>query len=142
MFVCSLLPIETWQTILRYAISIPDFLDPAAFEGALSNFALTDPQCDRNNEAAYWCSERYRNTLQRVCKSWDMYLRSVEHRYVRIVDVWHHKIPTSKMQSGCTLTSLTVNVIPSVTHNCRSIRSGKANIYTGFTGSLLPLSIN
>ncbi|PVF93214.1 hypothetical protein CPB86DRAFT_715915, partial [Serendipita vermifera] len=92
MSVGSHIPTEIWQTILRYAISVPVFLDPYAAEN--HSLAITwSPPLDWNIEASYWAAERTRNSLQRVCCSWDDYLRSFEHRYVRMSDVVHDLVP-------------------------------------------------
>src|ERR1700677_452611 len=96
----SLLPVEIWQTILRYGIGVPDFLDPKAYEGVLSDSLLSHKYCMRNNEATYWLAERNRNSFQRVCRSWDGYLRLFEHRYVRMLDIWHQTIPLLALKSA------------------------------------------
>ena len=69
----SELCVETWQVILRYAISVPDFLDPDAYEGVLSTDMWADSESPLNDESAYWRAgaEKTRNRLRCVAKSWD-----------------------------------------------------------------------
>ncbi|PVG00654.1 hypothetical protein CPB86DRAFT_782487 [Serendipita vermifera] len=83
-------PVEIWHKILRYAISVPLFFDvnPAETYGvdSISNYYY---------ELAYWDSERTRYSLRAVCKGWDAFLRRYNHRYVRLADVFHERIPVS-----------------------------------------------
>lgn len=84
------LPVEIWNQILQDSISIPAFLDPDCLPEVidpLDNFRTF------HIDHIYWSMEFHRNTLQRVCKTWDAYLRQFEHRYVRVVDVCHRKVP-------------------------------------------------
>ena len=84
------LPIELWESILRYSISVPIFfdIDPAATSiGAF----ITRYQ----DEHPYWASERCRNKLRRVCSAWNIYLQQFDHRFVRLQDVISGFIPLS-----------------------------------------------
>jgi hypothetical protein len=92
MSASSVLPVELWQTIFRYAISVFGFLDPDAFEGVVLNNLINDQGIPINDEATYWSSEQTRNTLQRVCTFWDNYLRNFEHRFVRLWDILHDDV--------------------------------------------------
>lgn len=92
------LSVELWQCILRYAISVPDFLDPKAFDGVMSDALLADELANRSNEAAYWLIERHRRSLEQVCKSWYAYLGPFQHRFVRMLDIWHGKIPPASLK--------------------------------------------
>ncbi|CAG8672577.1 4282_t:CDS:1, partial [Acaulospora colombiana] len=85
-------PAEIWQTILRYAISVPVFLDP--YQGETHSFRMRGVSvAEWSNEAAYWRTERVLNTLQDVCHLWRHYLQQYEHRFVRIADVAHGIVP-------------------------------------------------
>ncbi|PVG04351.1 hypothetical protein CPB86DRAFT_660446, partial [Serendipita vermifera] len=77
----SMLPPEVYQIILRYSISVPNFLDPDAVD-RIPAWAIH--QSKWNNQTEYWAAERTRNSLRRVCKSWDHYLHRYGHRFVRI----------------------------------------------------------
>jgi hypothetical protein len=99
MSVASLAPLEIWQTILRYAISVPVFLDPDAMED-ISPVIIIRPDLEWNDEKPYWSSERHRNALQRVCKSWDTYLRSYHHRFVRISDIIHGHVSIEQLKTA------------------------------------------
>src|SRR5690349_21772750 len=80
------LPVEVWQDILLDVISTPKLfsLDPIA--------AYEPP-----DEDEYWASERTRNTLRRVCSSWNQLLSQYDGRYVRTSDVLHKKIPATQL---------------------------------------------
>jgi hypothetical protein len=88
----SSLSVEVWQTILRYSIGVDGFLDPEAFEGVISQQEMDDGTLPRNDEAAYWRAEKVRSTLQLVSKSWAIYLRLFEHRFVRMLDIRHANV--------------------------------------------------
>jgi hypothetical protein len=89
MTACSSFSVELWQTILRYSIGVVDFLDPDAFEGVISHHLIINRASSTNNEQLYWSAEKTRNRLQLVSKSWDLYLRCFEHRFVRLLDIRH-----------------------------------------------------
>jgi hypothetical protein len=87
------LPIELWQSILRYSISVPIFfdVDPAAtsIEEFVSHYV---------DERSYWTSERRRNKLRRVCSAWNIYLQQFDHRFVRLQDIVEMFIPLSAIR--------------------------------------------
>jgi len=95
MTAISSLPVEVWQAILRYAVEVPYFLDPDAYEGVLSSsrFPL-------NDECAYWYTEKTRNRMQLVSKSWDSFLRPYEHRFIRMLDIRHGKVAPEKLETA------------------------------------------
>jgi hypothetical protein len=99
MSACAYLPSELWQTILQDAISVPVFLDADAVEN-ISPHVITDPDLDWNDEKSYWAAERTRNSLRRVCKSWDSFLCKYEHRFVDMVDIVHHDLPVKHLESA------------------------------------------
>ena len=96
----SKLPVETWQTILRYVIFVPDFLDPDAYEGMLSTEMWTENNSPLNDERVYGRAERTRNRLRRVAKSWDRYLRRFEHRFVRMLDICCGTVLPEKLKNA------------------------------------------
>jgi hypothetical protein len=83
-------PVEIWHKILKYAISVPLFLDtnPAETLGidSIANYYF---------ELEYWESEHTRYSLRAVCRGWNDFLRRYDHRYVRLEDVFHERIPLS-----------------------------------------------
>jgi hypothetical protein len=83
------LPVEMWSEILSLLMSIPAFLDPDRLP------LLSDPFSSLHyyHEAPYWTNERLRNTLRRVCKTWDAILHRFQHRYVRLADMYHGHVP-------------------------------------------------
>jgi hypothetical protein len=99
MSACAYLPSELWQTILQDAISVPVFLDADAIEN-ISPHVITDPDLDWNDEKSYWASERTRNSLRRVCKPWDSFLRKYEYRFIHMVDVVHNYVPARCLKSA------------------------------------------
>ncbi|PVF93215.1 hypothetical protein CPB86DRAFT_829489 [Serendipita vermifera] len=102
MSASSLVPTEIWQTILRYSISVPVFLDPDAVE-AISPCVIEDAKIEWNDEKPYWQAERTRVALQRVCKSWNRYLRLYEHRLIRMIDIAHGFVSPDKLQNAIRL---------------------------------------
>ncbi|KIM23382.1 hypothetical protein M408DRAFT_27944 [Serendipita vermifera MAFF 305830] len=92
------LSVELWQWILRYAISIPEFLDPVTFDGVFLGALYVDRLATRSDETAYWITERHRRSFQLVCKSWAAYMQMYEHRFVRMVDIWHEKISPASLK--------------------------------------------
>jgi hypothetical protein len=83
-------PVEIWHKILKYAISVPLFFDsnPAETHGidSIANYYF---------ELEYWESERIRYSLRVVCRGWNDFLQRYNHRYVRLADVFHERIPLS-----------------------------------------------
>jgi hypothetical protein len=92
----SRLPVEILQMILRYSISVPDFLDPEEMTG--SSWPLY--KHDRSDSSGYYEAERTRNILQRVYRSWDEYLRRYAHRFVSIVDVIHGNVALQYLRTA------------------------------------------
>jgi hypothetical protein len=94
----STLPVELWQKILRYSISVPDFLDP-------------DEMVDRfpprvifirglSSSRTYYKAETARNALRRVCRAWDEYLQKFAHRFLCIFDVVHGNVPIDYLKTA------------------------------------------
>lgn len=100
MSASSSLSIELWQTILRYAIGVPNFLDADAYQGILSRSVFTHPTSRMNDERAYWAAEKTRNRLRRVSISWDAYLQLFEHRFVRLLDIRHGILEPKVLQKA------------------------------------------
>jgi hypothetical protein len=89
------LPTELFHEILEESILLPEFLDPYCIP-EVNNPLLFIGQSSLQvyeNEPVYWEAERHRNVLRRVCKSFDSYLRRFDHRYIRIVDLYHGYVP-------------------------------------------------
>jgi hypothetical protein len=90
----SALPVEIWQKILRYSISVPEFFDPdelpprVFFHGG------------RVTSRVYYKAEFTLNALRRVCRPWDKYLQRFLHRFVRLLDVMHGKVPLHYIQTA------------------------------------------
>lgn len=82
-------PVELWQTILRYSISVPVFLEANPLDRC--GFRATT-RCF-HEESAYWTAERHRNILRRVCSNWNLYLRQFNHRFVRSEDIEAGHVP-------------------------------------------------
>ncbi|KIM19651.1 hypothetical protein M408DRAFT_31042 [Serendipita vermifera MAFF 305830] len=85
-------PIEIWEKILKYAISVPLFFD----SDPISNHGIKRFS-EYQFEAEYWQSERIRNRLRRVCKSWNIFLRVYQHRYVTLTDLHNGEVPLSAL---------------------------------------------
>jgi hypothetical protein len=83
-------PVEIWHKILKYAISVPLFFDPDPTE----TYGI-DSIAKYSNEFPYRESERIRYSLRTVCKGWDAFLRQYAHRYVKLTDIYHNRIPNS-----------------------------------------------
>ncbi|PVG04353.1 hypothetical protein CPB86DRAFT_778602 [Serendipita vermifera] len=94
-----MLPHELWQTVLRYAISVPVFLDAGAVD-SISPLMINYPNVEWNNSKPYWAAERTRNSLRRVCNSWDQYLRHYGHRFIRMFDVVHGTFPAHHLHAA------------------------------------------
>jgi hypothetical protein len=95
------LPLEIWQMILRYSISVPDFLDP---DEGLDRFPpWVVAERGWSADSGYYEAERKRNTLRRVCKSWNEYLERYAHRFVRMSDVIHGIIPLECLRTAIKL---------------------------------------
>lgn len=92
------LPVELWQIILRYAISVPVFLDANVLESLPSLEVFNKPQYLWNDQRPYWATERHLTNLRRVCHSWNKYLSQFRHRFVRMRDIWHQTVPLSVLR--------------------------------------------
>ncbi|PVG04349.1 hypothetical protein CPB86DRAFT_693256, partial [Serendipita vermifera] len=95
-----MLPPELNQIILRYAISVPDFFDPDVTD-RIPSWIVRISYSDWNNLKQYWATERTRNNLRRVCRSWDSYLcRYYSHRFVSFDDVAHGLVSAQCLRSA------------------------------------------
>ncbi|CCA69314.1 hypothetical protein PIIN_03213 [Serendipita indica DSM 11827] len=83
------LPVEIWRYILRYAIDCPEFL-----------YIDLVPKGRPTDEATYWASERTRNALRGVCSSWNRFLATYCHRYIRISDIFHDTVPPASLPNA------------------------------------------
>ncbi|KIM23380.1 hypothetical protein M408DRAFT_263892 [Serendipita vermifera MAFF 305830] len=92
------LSIELWQWILRYAISIPEFLDPETYDGIFSQYLYEERLDTLSDETAYWVTERHRRSLQLVSKTWAAYMKTYQHRFVRMLDIFREKIPPESLK--------------------------------------------
>ncbi|PVG04345.1 hypothetical protein CPB86DRAFT_693331, partial [Serendipita vermifera] len=92
-----MLPPEICHIILRYSIAVPDFFDPDIADRIPPWFIYAS---DWNDSKQYWDAERIRNILQRVCRSWDAYLRKYEHRFIRMDDVVHRLVPVDRLRAA------------------------------------------
>jgi hypothetical protein len=99
----SMLPLELWQIILRYSISVPDFLDPDVVDN-IPLLTINYVAISWNNRKPYWAAERTRNCLRRVCKSWDAYLRQYEQRLVCMDDVVRGVVSPEHLRSAVRIT--------------------------------------
>jgi hypothetical protein len=81
--------VEIWQTILRYAISVPVFFEANPVQACGYQQFINS----YNNPRVYWRAERCRNALRRVCASWNAYLKRYDHRYVNFMDVKYGWVP-------------------------------------------------
>lgn len=81
-------PAEIWMKIISNAIEVPLFFEtnPLETHGVNSLHAY-------NDELPYWQSEKTRNSLRRVCKTWNTFLKEFDHRFVRLTDVFHGRVP-------------------------------------------------
>jgi hypothetical protein len=85
-------PIEIWHTILKYSISVPLFFDP----DPVATYGV-DILRKYSYEAPYWESERTRNALRRVCYGWNDILKVYDHRFIRLYDVIHDRVPITAL---------------------------------------------
>ncbi|KIM24540.1 hypothetical protein M408DRAFT_27009 [Serendipita vermifera MAFF 305830] len=84
--------VEIWHTILKYAISVPIFLDVEFIQArGIDQYSYQYP---------YWQAERIRNTLRRVCHAWSGFLKLYDHRFIRIDDVIHKRVPLTALPSA------------------------------------------
>ncbi|PVF93028.1 hypothetical protein CPB86DRAFT_716271, partial [Serendipita vermifera] len=98
MSLSSMLPVEIWQCILRYAISAPQVFDPDYWVERYPPWVINNRRhLDLEN---YEEAETIRKDLQKVCRAWDEYLRRFAHRFVRMCDVAHGKVPARYLRSA------------------------------------------
>ncbi|KIM24531.1 hypothetical protein M408DRAFT_58705, partial [Serendipita vermifera MAFF 305830] len=83
---------EIWQSILKYAISVPLFFDIEPMKARGIDQYLS--------QYPYWQAERIRNTLRRVCHAWNAFLEPYDHRFIRMDDVLHKLVPLSAIPSA------------------------------------------
>jgi hypothetical protein len=86
-----MLPPQVWQMILRYSISVAEFFDPNIVD-RMPLWCIRWCE-DWNDPKQYWITERIRNNLRTVCRSWDAYLHPLAHRFVHMDDVVHGLVP-------------------------------------------------
>jgi hypothetical protein len=110
----SKLPLELWQIILRYSISIPDFLDLDVVD-SIPLLTINYVTISWNNEKPYWAAERTRNCLRRVCKSWNAYLHQYGQRLVCMEDVVHGVVSPEHLHSAI---RISINGYPSICDKC------------------------
>ncbi|KIM21869.1 hypothetical protein M408DRAFT_333195 [Serendipita vermifera MAFF 305830] len=106
-------PVEVWQCILRFVISVPVFLDPDGVAvnsaSSMSDYHIYQNDSPWNNEAPYWESERYRATCRLVCRSWDTYLKeTIGHRFVRTVDILQGFLPETALKGAIRISAVSV----------------------------------
>ncbi|KIM19650.1 hypothetical protein M408DRAFT_83250, partial [Serendipita vermifera MAFF 305830] len=111
-------PVEIWEKILKYAISVPLFFD----SDPISNHGI-ERFSEYRFEADYWQSERIRNRLRRICKSWNVFLQAYQHRYVTVTDLYSGKVPLSAL-------SVTVRLNLSLNHSYPGIQPSVRRINT------------
>ena len=87
--------VEIWGMILEYAIHVPLFLNSNPLESydidILEQYSYQTP---------YWQSERVRNSLQRVCSTWNAFLKTYNHRFIRMEDVLSRRVPVTALSSA------------------------------------------
>jgi hypothetical protein len=95
----SMIPTEIWQLILQHSVPpVPDFLDPEYMVDRWPPWIISNRKSSEST--AYDNAEAIRNTLRRVCKSWDEYLRQYAHQFVCMLDVVHGKVPPHYLRSA------------------------------------------
>jgi hypothetical protein len=93
----SMLPTEIWQLIFQNSILLPN-LDPDYLVDRLPPSIISNKT--RSDTIVCYKTEARLNTLRRVCRSWDEYLRQYAHRFVRMLDVVHGNVPVHYLQSA------------------------------------------
>ncbi|PVF98528.1 hypothetical protein CPB86DRAFT_705038, partial [Serendipita vermifera] len=94
-----MLPAEIWQWILRYAISVPEFFDPDYWVDRFPPWVIKRRR--KLDFGEYKKAEATLNSLRRVCRRWDQYLRKYAHRFVVMSDVVvHGKVPVQYLRSA------------------------------------------
>jgi hypothetical protein len=92
--------------ILASAIEVPLFFetDPIQTYGPNSLRAY-------HYELPYWQSERTRNSLRRVCRAWNTFLKEFDHRFVRLFDVFHGRVSVKAIP-------MAIRLDTSIDHKC------------------------
>jgi hypothetical protein len=93
-----MLPTEIWHIILQYSISAPDLFDPDYMVDQFPPWVITNHRW--SIQERYEKVEFSLETLRRVCRSWDRYLRRYVHRYVRMPDIVHGEVPLHYLKSA------------------------------------------
>lgn len=93
-----MLPPEICQIILQYSVLVTDFLDPDHILDRLPPWVINSRGWSNSTE--YSRTESTINTLRRVCRSWEEYLRPYVHRFVRMPDVVHGFVPAERLRSA------------------------------------------
>ncbi|PVG04334.1 hypothetical protein CPB86DRAFT_869033 [Serendipita vermifera] len=93
-----MLPPEIWQTILRYAIAAPEFLDPDYWVDRFPPRVIEERVL--LDFKSYKIVEFTRGTLQSVCRSWNEYLRQYAYRFVHMHDVVQGKVSADSLHSA------------------------------------------
>lgn len=93
-------PAEIWHYTLQFSIFVPIFfsIDPASHG--------IDTLHKYGDDSLYWETERARNALRRVCRSWDAFLNRFARRLVRLVDVEHGHVPISALRNAIRIQTL------------------------------------
>ena len=87
--------VEIWHIILKFSISVPIFFDTDPLE---TYGVEVIPRYYYDDE--YWESERSRNSLRRVCRAWNEFLKHYDHRFVRLADVLHEHVPPASLSKA------------------------------------------
>ncbi|PVF97172.1 hypothetical protein CPB86DRAFT_707531, partial [Serendipita vermifera] len=93
-----MLPPEIWQMVLRYAVAAPEFLDPDYWVDRFPPRVIEERVL--LDFKSYEKAEVTRTTLQKVCRSWDEYLRQYAYRFVHMHDVVQGNISTDCLHSA------------------------------------------
>jgi hypothetical protein len=93
-----MLPIELWHIILNYSIAAPDLFDPDYLVDQFPPWVIKTRHWFLHDEHAN--ADSTLNTLRKVCRSWSEYLRRHRHRWVRMADVAHGKVPLQYLKSA------------------------------------------
>ncbi|PVG04333.1 hypothetical protein CPB86DRAFT_693642, partial [Serendipita vermifera] len=94
-----MLPAEICQMILRYAISVPEFLDPDYWVDQFPPWVIVNRGSSYSLKR-YIKAETIRKSLRRVCRRWDVYLRQYAHRWVRMCDIVHGTVRAKYLRSA------------------------------------------
>ena len=87
--------VEIWHIILKYSISVALFFDTDPLE---TYGVEVIPRYFYEDE--YWESERSRNSLRRVCRAWNEFLKDYDYRFVRLLDVIDGHVPVGSFSKA------------------------------------------